>query len=78
MELGQIRLRPADLRQPLAHSFLACRGQLVHLAVGVISNPSSVLARHQASLLQASELDIDMTRVNALAERTECPIQPNA
>ena len=61
VELGQVRLRPAHLRQPLGHPLLAGRVSAVHLAVGALAARPSA-RRDEAGLLQPAERDVDLAR----------------
>jgi len=58
VELGQIGLGPAHLRQPLGHPLLARGRELVDLAVRTIGGAGGLLARDQPGLLQAPELNV--------------------
>ena len=78
MELREVGLGPAHLRQPLRHPLLAVRSQGVHLAVRPVNHRGRPLRHRQPGLLQPGKRDVDLPRVHRVPDRAECPAQPRA
>ena len=78
MKFRQVRLWPAQFRQPLGHPLLPSRSEGVELAVGTLGRSTRLFNHHQPGSLQSAEGDIDVARVQSLPERAKGVIQPGS
>ena len=78
MKFRQVRLRPAQFRQPLGHPLLPSRSEGVELTVGTVRRGARLFNHHKPGSLQSAEGDIDVARVQSLPERAKGVIEPGS